>query len=304
MDKDVTERKSIVIVALRRSGTTAVWRVFRTVPGYTCIDEPFRTDLSHLPKENRKKTNTELARIYRRDPDAFDCKFAPIDREDELSCTLSRSQREYLKFLMDKGPVVLDETRLLRKLEDAESVLNGTLVVHLFRRPIPFASSHLVPSQSGDVLGARKAYRIATLFRRKKSFDNWGMESLVRGRPAGVAREFMSEEGVDVGSASQSAAAQLLGMWLASYRYFERIGRAYFRDNFLSVNYEEFCRNPDWHMKKIAEAANADLGQWDQSQLRTSGVGFRVNDQRWLRMCRSVGFTDREMQLVDASGRK
>src|SRR5262245_38182699 len=100
----------IAIVALRRSGTTTLWRLLRQDKRYRCYDEPFSRLLVNLPAENKKRVWAEFIELFNRDPARFRATYAPIPRPEEVTRGLTDRQRAYLEFLTREGPTVFDET--------------------------------------------------------------------------------------------------------------------------------------------------------------------------------------------------
>ena len=102
----------LIIVGLRRSGTTIYWETFRQDDRLLCYDEPFNRYLRVLPAPTGLKAPEEFIRLVNRDAASFWNKFSPIHYGEELSEGLSDAQRAYLEYLGDSGErVALDSTR-------------------------------------------------------------------------------------------------------------------------------------------------------------------------------------------------
>ena len=171
-------QRHIVILALRRSGTTALWRLLRQHPQHTCFDEPLNPLLAGLPRNNAKETWDEFIALRARDPSAWSARFTPVPRTAELDETLSHRHVAYLRFLAQHGPLVIDETRAPGRLAALRAALGPTVFVHLHRHPVAFASSHMIASQNLKFM--RQAVHKAMFFRRPRYFNAWGMEDFYR----------------------------------------------------------------------------------------------------------------------------
>lgn len=292
----------IFIVALRRSGTTAFWSLFRNCPSHICFDEPFNDLLENLPHENRKGTNNELIEIYRQDPERFRKVFAKIEYADELEPQMSDAQRRYLEFLLSKGPAIIDFTRVLQKLPEFQSVAPGALLVHLYRRPAAWVSSILVPSSSPGkrkLAVLRKKYNEIMFFKRKaiqRERGRWGYSGSYTFRR--VYDDFLRSYNVNVPNGEASMAERLMALWLAAFRYTESEGKRLYGDRFISLRFEDFIVNPHPVLDHMAELAGFDQALLPLTSLRPPNPGFRPLDKQWEKLYEQVGFTQAELRRV------
>ena len=140
----------IIICTLRRSGSTVFWKAFRENTDFKCYDEPFNPGLSVLPKEHRKEVYGEYIDLINEDATLFWRKFSAISPIEENKSSLTSEQKDYFRYLLDSAEdVVIDTTRCWNKLESLKEVLEPYphIFIHLYRDPIAFASSHLLPSE-------------------------------------------------------------------------------------------------------------------------------------------------------------
>lgn len=161
----------IVILGLRRSGTTALWRLFRQDPARTAYDEPFLPLLAQVPRPEPKGVQDEYAALWRRDPDAFRAAFAPVPRPEEVRPGLTPAQAGWLAFLRADGPVAIDVTRCHAKIAALAAALPGAVLVHLHRRARAVVRSHLVPSDGRRLWGLRDLINGRTALTRRRGFD-------------------------------------------------------------------------------------------------------------------------------------
>lgn len=290
-----TASHNIIILALRRSGTTTLWRLFRQNPVFTCFDEPFSRLLHQLPKEHKKGVRKEFIDLYNENSALFHKIYAPILRQEETSKGMNEKQKHYLHFLLKKVPLVLDVTRCHGKISDLHSEMPDAVFVHLYRRPASFVTSHLLPSDQKDILGLRSYWNRHVFFSKKKRFNRWGMEELLRKPYAKITRKLIATEGVQLSPENSSAVRLLLSHWLGCYRLAERKGTQFFGPRFLSVCFEEFCANPKKILTNIYKLAAAKSFDTDFSIIRKPSVPFQIEDPCWRRLAIEVGFNQQEI---------
>ena len=293
MMKD-TERRHVVVLGLRRSGTTTVFRLLRQDPGFTCYDEPFNPMLSRLPADNGKQTWAEFIRLHEAGPERFRETYAPIPLEEETQRGLTARQKEYLGFLTRAGPTATDVTRCTGKIPDIAEVLPNAVMVHLFRHPTAFASSHMVPSEHPSAL--RRALLRFSMFWRSSHFDSLGLEQLVRTAYAEQTRALFEPEGVVFRRGRRPAIEMLLAFWLGAWRLTAREGQAAYGPRYIEVPFEKLCAEPTATLDLIYTAAEAVRPSIDLSGLHAASPGVRPGDPRWRRAAESVGFSKEELR--------
>lgn len=296
--------RHIAVVALRRSGTTALWRLLRQDTRYTCYDEPFSHLLHDLPAENAKKTRAEFIALYNRDPQRFREFYAPITRGEEVTGELSVGQARYLEYLLESGPVACDMTRCMGKISALHSVMPEAVLVHLFRHPVAFASSHLQPSDSFDAFGLRSKWNRRTALSRRGRFNGWGMEELASGPHYEATASLLQQVGVDLPppDAKSPAFQRLLAVWLGAFRLAERDGSQHFGDRFLSLSFEELCESPAAALANIQDLAGVERFEIEASWLKSASRGLQPNSPEWAAGAREVGFDDAEMARFFSGG--
>ena len=289
--------RHIAIVAMRRSGTTALWRLLQQDDRFTCFDEPFSRLHAQLPADNKKRTRADLIALYKRDPERFRQTYAPIQRGQEFARGLDPAQRDYLRLLTSVGPTVFDTTRCTGKVADLKEVLPDAMMVHLYRHPAAFVTSHLLPSDRNAFLGLRPRYNRWSFFRRKSRFNGWGMEELTRTEHVETTRALLSEVNVSLAPASKPVPAfeRLLAIWLGAFRLNEREGRDQFGDRFLSLSFEELCAQPDVTLATIQQLADAPPRALETGWLKPAAAGYQPTNPAWLRAALAVGFDESEL---------
>ncbi len=286
--------RHVVILASRRSGSTAFWRLFRRLPGRTAYDEPFNPLLNKLPRDNRNATRGEFIELYKADPKGFRSHFAPVTPDQETTPGLTDEQGAYLAWLLARGPAVLDVTRCHAKIPDLHAVAPDAAFVHLYRRPTSFLTSHLMPTNGLGNHPLREWWRSRTFFTRTSGFNKWHLEDLLVGSPADSTRQLLEDQGVRVPSPEAPAALHLMAYWLGCYRLAEREGRRLYGSRFVSVDFEAFCEDPKHAAEPVRRVLGDDDASLDFSHLRRPRTGFRSDDPRWNKLAEEAGFTSEE----------
>ena len=174
--------RPLVIVGLRRSGTTALWEALRAHPNLTAFDEPFHPRLWQGAREGTKGTWADLTALWRTEPSELAPGASPIEPLDELDPTAEDAQRTYFSVLLGQngGAVVVDVVRTWNKMAALATVEPAPHVVLLVRSPAPWMLSHLLPSGAGtwkkligDVL------RRHTAFTRRGLYNNWQYQTII-----------------------------------------------------------------------------------------------------------------------------
>ena len=264
-------------------GTTIFWETLRQDPRLLCFDEPFNRNLIDLPTEHRKRTRLEFIRLLSEDPERFWDTFAPIDPSEELHTALSDRQREYLRFILSRSErVVIDSTRLSFKLRALREVAPDARVIHLYRAPEAFASSHLRPTGQGWTDAIRTRWKSRSFFTRVSDYSNWSVERIIGSstlRPFGLA---LREAGIDPEAIySAPAVARLLAYWRLHYDQMEIHGPSQFQEQFRSVSFEEFCRHPDRAMRDLYDWLEMDHVDLDFSRIKPAAPPHSPHDPRW-----------------------
>lgn len=276
----------IFICTLRRSGSTVFWKTFRENTNFVCYDEPFNPGLSVLPKEHKKQVYVEYINLINKDPRVFWEKYSPITPTEENKNTLSHSQKEYLKYLLESSEdVVIDATRCWNKLVSLKEVLSSYphIFVHLYRDPIAFASSHLLPSEIKSWRYNRKLKK--EFWTRKNHYNYWKMEEVIGGIPS---------------SAFDSLVIQNLGFNLSSklfydapahvkLRFFSNIansrmnkeGKKLFKDQFINIDFENFCENPEHFFNRLNELNFVKLDKMSFSHIKQASKGYQISNPNW-----------------------
>ena len=259
--------------------------MFRQARSVLCLDEPFNPTLRCLPQDHPKQVWSEYLDRFHRNPAEFQARFAPITPRDELSPLFREAQLAYLDWLIDTHECVfLDTTRCQFKLETLHQRYPTAIVIHLYRSPENFASSHLLPRRSAR----RIQDRIHTFrdkrdfFARRARYNNWGMEEIVDSIPSSQWSEQLTEIGLSPQDLPDTlAVVKLMAYWWMVYREVEATGRRLFGSRFVSLPLGHFCDHPVETISQLFQMANVPSNAIDATGVRSESLPFRANCERW-----------------------
>jgi hypothetical protein len=236
----------LIIVGLRRSGTTIYWETFRQDGRLLCYDEPFNRYLRVLPAATGLKAPEEFIQLLGSDAASFWDRFSPIHYGEELSEGLSEAQRAWLEYLGDSGErVALDTTRCAFKIAALREAAPDAVLVHLHRPAASHASSHMLPSAPGWRGRLRRLSRRRGFWTRSGNYNGWGLEAIIEGSSGSGA---LPQEVY-----SLPAVAKLLAFWKLNYERVEDDGPRYFGERFISQSFDSFCNDPEGAMARVYE---------------------------------------------------
>ena len=275
----------IIIVGLRRSGTTAFWECFRKDNQLCCYDEPFNPNLVELPRENCKGTRKEFISLYENNPVLFKKLYCPVYPHDETRPSFNEHQIEYFKWLLfqrQKGEaVVVDCVRINFKLEDLYRSFPNSVLVHLHRQPIAWISSHMFPSGKGTWRKyLANIYRRMTVWHRKGFYNNWQYQEIIE-REIKQGADWRAAQ-INAGILEKfPAVTRLAYFWKWAFRETEEKGRTLWGDKFISVSFEKFCTQPVPVMDKVYKTAGIEKSGIDYSHLKSANQGFIPYSVKW-----------------------
>ncbi len=284
----------ILIVGLRRCGSTAFWQALRRDSRLCCYDEPFNPQLKDLPCQNTKGTRDELIALYSNDPGTFLYYFTPITLADETIADMTSAQMKFLYWILDHRQhrlgVVIDSTRVVFKLSRVFECASNSILIHLYRTPKTWISSHLLPSGKGTWRKPfANVYRRMSFWTRKGFYSNWGYQEIIE-------REIAHGSywaGVKMGTEQlqgKSAIIKLAAFYRWAFNEAEIRGKKLWGYRFLSISFEDFCENPRNVLAKVYTAAELEMPKMDYSFIRKANQGFKSEFQRWNDVFKAAGY--------------
>lgn len=305
----------VFVLGLRRSGTTIFWSTLKQDRRFAAFNEPYNP-LVRLVGTGRWYQS--LKRYYEAyhdflvaDGPRFWTVFDAIYETQELQTGFSDRQAAYLDYLLGSSEhALVEETRCHFKAADlAAHGGDGAVLVHLFRSPESFATSHLIPS--GQTIrdtdwGAlerryllakfelKKAKARALFFRRMRGFDAWGVETVTGGdNTLSLFAHRCRECGLDPAAVyAMPAVGRLMAYWTVCYRRLELDGREAFGERYLPVSFEHFCRAPGDVLGRIYEALGSTPPAFDLSRIHPANPPYRPDDRRWQRYREALSLGD------------
>lgn len=273
----------IIIIALRRSGSTIFWRCFREATNATSFDEPFNPKLFQLPKEHPKQNLGEFINLLNEEKDLFWNLFHPIYPQDELKKKLTYEQATYLKKILslDKN-VIIDSTRCWNKISSLKELSDpDTFLIHLHRAPASWVTSHLLPSEQKQLL-LLNLKRKGTFWTRKYDFNRWNMEDV-------LGREFLSpfhllflkDDHLAEKFYDSSGAYRLLKFWSLAFQEIENNGKILFGDRFLSIRFEDFCSSPKKILGKVSDKTGISFNFNKLPNIKLPSQAFMSSSKNW-----------------------
>ncbi len=237
-------------------------------------------------------------------------KFQAIYEIQEIQEGFSDRQKDYLEYLLfQAADVQLESTRCHFKVRDLARISGGeAILVHLYRTPSSFATSHLIPSgQQIRILNekpskkhllihrneARKILNKAMFWLRKTGYDNWAVETVLGDGNKAPMAHFIEKSGMNPKEVYElSAVGKLMAYWKANYCKIEKDGKEFFGDKYLSVSFEKFCRDPISTFRKLYRVLNSTMPKFDFSAIHEPNPPFQQFNPRWMKIARILELRD------------
>jgi hypothetical protein len=281
----------LIILGLRRSGTTIFWRTFRQDRRFLAYDEPFNPFLRVLPSRAGLKAPEEFCRLLDRSPEEFWERYAPIPPDEELSEGLTPRQTEYFRWLAESGErVLMDVTRCHYKIAALAELAPRAVLVHLYRPPEATASSHLLPSATRLRNRLRRFAHRRAFWTRSGRYDSWQFESIVGRNGRTRFAERLAETGLDPDVVyAMPAVGKLLAYWRVHHERALRDGSRHFGDRFVPQKLDDFCADPHSSVSRIYERMGLSLPELDFSRVRPASGPHQPTSPRWRRYAEELG---------------
>jgi len=299
-------KKIILIVGLRRSGTSAMWRAFQSDKRIKCFNEPFNPQIMNLSNPNF--SGGEFYREYtdyiREDSAKFWASYAPISDIYEIRAGLSEQQKDYLNYLAgDNEHVLIEETRVHHKLADLKNLFPGALLIHLYRPAASFVSSVMLPnlseriSNNWDVIEGYRFVRAKLakmirkrIFWRSKYCRNMGFDSLIGSSVTDAFSSFLNRHQIDGDIFYRlPAVARLLGYWKVSFEEVEKEGRSLFGGRFISLSFNDFCNDPEGVLKNIYASSGITYVNRDLDWVHKPHGAYQRSHKKWIEYADIIG---------------
>lgn len=258
-----------------------------------CLDEPFNPGLESLPKDHTKQVRDEFIAKYRQDPEEFRRRFAPITSPHELEFGLTEAQAGYIQWLVHgHEQVFVDTTRCQFKLQSLHRIFPQATIIHLYRSPENFASSHLLPRRNGG----RIQDRLHTLrdrcgfFQRRSRYNSWGMEEIINSIVGSPLSDRFEALGIKTKELrTLPAHAKVMAYWWVVFQELEATGRRLFGERFISLPFGEFCRAPKSTLRSILPIAGFAVHEIDVRTIHAESRPYLSQHRIWCQSRRRLG---------------
>jgi hypothetical protein len=284
----------LIILGLRRSGTTIFWQTFRQDRRLVCYDEPLNPRLRYLPDRTKLKHPEEFLALLDRDALDFWKRYEPVGWWDELRDGLTERQRDYLRWLAATGDhVALDSTRCHFKIAELHALAPEATLVHLYRPPASHASSHMLPSGPTRRDKLRRRVRRTRFWTRPDRYDNWSLESIVGPVPDSLFGMRLCEIGLDPAEVyGLPAVGKLLSYWRVHHERIERDGPEHFGERFVSQSFDAFCRDPGPALDRIYAVMGLERPDLDVSRVHPPAGPYEPDSPEWPRYAELLGLPE------------
>lgn len=275
----------IFICGLYRSGTTITWKTISQDPSFVSFDEPFNENLRDLPQLNRSGSTANYLTRFQTTPSIFQEDFAPILPAEDLSRTFSPQQENYiLNLLSQYKNLNVDFTRCTFKLKELRRLFPDALIIHLKRKPGPFASSHLLPTYKAKGVKAAlgRIYRYKTFFTRNNRYNFYNYEQIIE-QYAPQEFEHLLPLLKDYQEIKLKDLPAFIKLLLLHKRNQEVVDEFAIKDgdNFLEWQFEDFLEAPEKHLSEVYKHFNKPMFSFDFSKFRSANQGYSPTSKMW-----------------------
>lgn len=297
----------IIILGLRRSGTTAFWRTWRQDERFVCYDEPF-SQFNRLVNDpdwrDLPYTGIEKRVLWEKDPLAFWDHFVSIHLLDELRPGLSDHQQTYLAWLFESAEhVCIDLTRCHYKVSDLKQLAPDAVLVHLRRPPQNWLTSIALPSSEKldrvnprslrakrkFILRARNVLSRRRFWIAQHGFHFQGYEEILDAGAHSLFRYRISEAGLDAELVcGMPLTGRLLALWKVFSEEVEAEGPKHFGDRFISINFNAFCKSPSETISQVYKRMGEKPPPFDFSGIHPPSEAFQSAAPQWGRFFDAV----------------
>jgi hypothetical protein len=253
-EDDIGDRKRhLLLLGMRRGGTTVLWRTLRQDRRLLCFFEPFRPEIRrHLVADRDDPRSTLTEFLAHRD--LMLKHWSTVLPDDELIDGLLGHQQQYLRALASlQTNVHMKFVRCHAKIAAIRELIPDALIVLLVRDPRAFVTSQLKPY--GRWLDPSLP---DNLFEYRGWFDYWQYQTVC---------QHLGLEGF--------ATRQLMLLWHHMTATAER------QQPDLIIQFEHFATYPDQVMNALYDRLDLDTPDLDFSAIHTPRLAHRPDDPRW-----------------------
>lgn len=284
-----------------------MWRAFNGDVRMTCYNEPFNPQIMRLHNSNFKEGAfyRDYLDLIDKDGRRFWSLYSPIENIYELKEGFSNSHKRYLEYLAESSDCVLIEmTRVHFKLADLKKLFPSAVLVHVYRPASSFASSVMLPNPHQGMGGRfelesvlrvlrRKIARImhkARFWSAKYSGNRWDFDLLMGDSCADAFASLLAGHDIDCEVFyGMPAIGRLLAYWKVAFATVEQDGKNLFGEKFISLNFNDFCSDPEKWMQHIYQVAAIESVSPDLSWVHKANRAYDHSNKQWSKYASKLG---------------
>jgi len=239
--------KHVILLGLRRSGTTITYKIFTQDKRFTCFKEPFSFYTYAKFKKRLQNFESFCENRFR-----LEREFSYIFNEDEINSELSERNKQFLKALCQFEHSYLDITRCHFKINELRKTIPNALIILLIRDVRAWITSHINPSAK-----IVNADRSEDFFKADK-FNTWRYQEI----------------------------GELLGFKGYGHQVLSKAWQSYHLAAIKShpdliIQFEKFAYDPEKYFKEMYSHLDIDYESLDFSEMHEPNKPFVMQDKSW-----------------------
>lgn len=267
-----------ITIGLRRSGTTIFWDTFRQDKSLKSFNEPFHTHLHHMTFERNHPAYTEYIELFEKG-ELQD--FPPIFPKEEINPKHTTAQLDaFKKLLLPYKKYNVDLVRNIFKADEIAKVYPDTLILLIFRNPVAWVSSHLLPTGKKTLsFKINKILRESTFWTNKKNYDFYSYETIIDQEDLKLIRNYLQRKKIDAKAEDLYAYEKMLILWQTAFE--SAVSAANENKNVRLVHFEDFLDSPQSFHQDFYQYFGKEVFKFDYSSFRKANNGFQPENVKW-----------------------
>lgn len=296
---------NIIIVGMRRSGTTILYDCLYNDKRFDSYYEPFTgnkndsgggSGVRKISYQNKlRNIRQAFLNVNNIDNDLSIFNYGPSrDFRLELLKNIPELHRNYLKYIVSQNKnTLLKFVRLYNKIETLHQFIPNAKIIHILKDPRRMTMSHLLGSEKlkneGRIKKTIKYFinkkKRFFFFKQKSKFDKWAFEKIIN--------EIINKKLKYKKYKNSYSYEKLMLLWKIYNDNLEYEGKKYYKNNYLRIKHEELCIYPKKVLNKIYSfvelSPNESVIKWAIKNIRTPKKIFRVKSNHWQNSEEKIG---------------
>lgn len=286
---------NIVIIGMRRSGTTILYDVLQNDKRFTSFYEPLchgkknigggsgATSIPYGDLLNKLRAEFISEEGLNVEPSYYNFG-APANPKLEFINTFPDDQKKYLKYIFNKTGIVLTKfVRMNDKIEELYKLIPDAKVIYIKKDPRRFSMSHVIGRKKAsrslkrilfDLLIKGKPIKEPSFFKKVTGYNTWSSENFCK---------ILFPE--DFERIPKPAFYETLKLWKYFDDKYTKDGRKFFKENFLEVIHEDLCIDPKSVIDKIYNFIELPVSDqvlsWANDRLKAPRPIYKKNKSLW-----------------------